>query len=103
LTNQEQLASEKRRKELIHQTYLTNKEKRRESYIDKHRKRIQHEQKGKKKKQTKTCKGGAGRRKLTNQEQLASEKRRKELKHQNYSTKNRKKRRLARVGLDVEC
>jgi hypothetical protein len=40
---------------------------------------------------TKICKGGVGRRKLTDQEQLASEQRRKELKHQTYLTEERRK------------
>jgi hypothetical protein len=43
---------------------------------------IQQEQKGKK--QTKNCKGWVAGRLLTNQEHLASEQRREELKHQTY-------------------
>ncbi|KDR20168.1 hypothetical protein L798_05665 [Zootermopsis nevadensis] len=66
LTEQELLTSEQRRKELQHQTYLRNKEKRKKTYIDK-------------------C------RKLTDLEKLASEQRRKELQHQTY-LRNKEKR-----------
>jgi hypothetical protein len=78
LTNQEQLASEQRRKELKHQNFSTKNRREKK----------------------KSCKGGVGRRKLTNQELLASDQRRKEVKYQNYSTKNRrqKKEDLQRLG-----
>ncbi|KDR16134.1 hypothetical protein L798_10025 [Zootermopsis nevadensis] len=81
LADQDQLACEQRGKGLKHQNYLTNEGKRSKTYIDESRKTYSTKTEGEKN-QTKICRRGAGRRKLTDQEQLASEQRHKEVKNQ---------------------